>query len=421
MPQTRKIKQSDKMEKGKKILVLSVDRDNDLEKKTGIKGPIIGRPQCLKAAARLALEDPTESDANCIFGAIKKYDEIKEKNEAEVAVITGTGKNSFESDQMIIEQLEEVMDKFQAEGFLLVTDGAEDDQVIPILQGKAPIVSKETIIIKQANQVESTYYTLKQALNDPDFARTFVLLPGIIILIGGLLTYFGQEKLFFITLLIVTGTYMILKGTGIENKIVGIVRTLTSGISLQRVSFPFYIMTIILFIFGIYATTIEIMRNTITQKTIIELTGQIILFLALSSLSFIVGKIVDAMQLKKAYYIKKYFMYGSAVMVLWIILDAARQVIANKPYADLTWFATNVLASFLFALSAYKISQMLDIRKKITKILIGLPIYSKEGEILGTIETIDTKNGIYYKNKTGKQIFIKTGEFYLSEGKVQLQ
>ncbi|MEM4390367.1 MAG: DUF373 family protein [Candidatus Diapherotrites archaeon] len=410
------------MLKQKKILVLSVDRDNDLEKKTGIKGPIIGRQQCLKAAAKLAIQDPTESDANCIFGAIKKYDEIKENTETEVAIITGTGKNNYESDQMIIQQLEEIMEKFPATGFLLVTDGAEDDQVIPILQGKAPIVSKETIIIKQANQVESTYYTLKQALNDPDFARTFVLVPGIIILFWGILTYIGQEKLFFTTLLTITGTYLILKGTGIENKIVNIIRTLTSAISLQRVSFPFYLLTIILFIFGIYATITEITKeNKITQNTIIESTGQMLLFLALSSTAFIIGKVIDALQLKKAYTIKKYFMYGSAIIVLWIILDSARQVIANKPYADLTWFGLNSLASFLLAITAYKISQMIDIQKKITKLLIGLPIYTKDGELLGTIETIDTKNGIYYKNKTGKQTLIKTGNFYLSEGKVLVQ
>lgn len=410
------------MENKKKILVLSVDRDNDLERKTGIKGPVIGRQACLKAAAKLAIQDPTESDANCIFGAIKKYDEIKENNDTEIAVITGTGKNNYESDQMIIEQLEEVLETFSATGFVLVTDGAEDDQVIPILQGKAPIVSKETIIVKQANQVESTYYTLKQALNDPDFARTFVLMPGIIILLWGILTYLGQEKLFFITLLIVSGTYMILKGTGIENKIVNVIRTLTNAISLQRVSFPFYLMTITLFFFSIYTALIEITTKTkITQEIITDAIGQFILYIALSSISFVIGKVVDALQLKKAYTIKKYFMYGSAIIVLWIIIESARQVIANKPYADITWFSLNVIGSFLLALTAYKISQMLDIRKKITKLLIGLPIYSKEGELIGTIEAIDTKNGIYYKNKSGKQALIKTGNFYLSEGKVQIQ
>ena len=58
------------------LLVICVDRDNDLGKKAGVKGPVIGREKNLEAASKLALADPTESDANSIFAAVKKYDEV---------------------------------------------------------------------------------------------------------------------------------------------------------------------------------------------------------------------------------------------------------------------------------------------------------------------------------------------------------
>jgi len=38
-----------------KTLVLCIDRDNDFGRKTGIKSPIIGREENLKAAQSLAL------------------------------------------------------------------------------------------------------------------------------------------------------------------------------------------------------------------------------------------------------------------------------------------------------------------------------------------------------------------------------
>ncbi len=41
-----------------KLLVICVDRDNDVGEKAGITTPVIGRDACIEAAQRLALEDP---------------------------------------------------------------------------------------------------------------------------------------------------------------------------------------------------------------------------------------------------------------------------------------------------------------------------------------------------------------------------
>ena len=46
------------MQRKEKILVLCVDRDNDLGDKAKVKGPVVGRDEILKAAGVLALADP---------------------------------------------------------------------------------------------------------------------------------------------------------------------------------------------------------------------------------------------------------------------------------------------------------------------------------------------------------------------------
>ena len=410
------------MRETERLLVLAVDRDNDLGKKANVQGPVIGRKECIKAAASLGIADPTDSDSNSIFGAVKKFDEVSKIATAEVAVLTGYGKTGFESDHKITQQLDAVLEQFPATGIVLVTDGAEDDQVMPILQGRAPIVSKETIIVKQASEVESTYYTIKQALKDPDFARTFIFFPGVLVLLWGILSFANAEELFRNSLLLVVGVYLILKGTGLEEKIAGIISTVTKSMSLQRVSFPFYLMTILLFIIGLWATFIEF--DTLGRSLFVRISaavGQLLLFLALSSISFLIGKGVDSIQLKRAYNLRKYFVNGAAVFILWFILDSARQVIVGAPYADLTWFSLQVLISFTIGLVVYKISQLLDLRKKITQLLIGLPVYSNDGKWLGMVESINKKSSIVYKTKTTKKpITIKAGEFILSEGKVLL-
>jgi len=54
-----------------KLLVICIDRDNDVGEKAGIVTPVVGRDACIEAAQRLALEDPEDADSNSIFAAIK--------------------------------------------------------------------------------------------------------------------------------------------------------------------------------------------------------------------------------------------------------------------------------------------------------------------------------------------------------------
>jgi putative membrane protein len=88
--------QTDKVEKdvnastANKLLVICIDRDNDVGEKAGIITPVIGRDACIEAAQRLALEDPEDADSNSIFAAIKTYEDLISKG-YQVEVITVAG------------------------------------------------------------------------------------------------------------------------------------------------------------------------------------------------------------------------------------------------------------------------------------------------------------------------------------------
>ncbi|MBU0662005.1 MAG: DUF373 family protein [Candidatus Diapherotrites archaeon] len=405
----------------KNILVVCIDRDNDLGKKAGVHGPVIGRQKNLNSAAKLALADPGESDVNAIFAAVKKFDEVKGQfANCEVVTLTGHSKTGFESDRRINEQLDIVLDKFPADGFILVTDGAEDDSTIPVLQGRAPIISTEQVVIKQAREVESTYYTIKEVLRDPAIARIVFLIPGIVILLWGMLFFLQMERLFFQAISLVVGIYLILKGTGLEEWIAGSIGSITRAMSLQRVSFPFYLMTLLLFGFGLQAAYNEIVNpeNITILAQAARASEQIINFAALAAGSFIVGRGIDALHFKKAFFIRRYFMYGVATFVLWSIVNSGRLVVVEE--LDIIGFSVNVLFAFVVALVAYFASGVLDVRKKITKLLIGLPVYDREGAWLGKVENVSrAKNTIEYRNIRSKEVVaLRKKQFVLREGRV---
>ena len=413
------------MKKYDNVLVLSIDRDNDFGRKAKVQGPIVGRKDNLNAAAKLALADPNDSDANTVFAAVKMYDEVKPQfKNVEVATLTGVGKIGFESDKKINEQIDSVLENFPADGIILVTDGAEDDQTIPILQSRAPIISKETVIIKQAKEVESAYYSIKEALQDPDIARIVFLIPGIVILLWSVLIYLNQERLFFMAMIAVIGIYFVLKGTGIEARIAGGVSTVTKSISLQRYSFSFYIATIFIFIMGLFAvyTSFTAIENVSIAEKISASFEQLMNFTALSALAFIAGRALDTLQLKMAYNIRKYFLSSVAVVLLWFIIDSSRRVVLGEPYASIEYFALHVIISFVLAVVAYKVSGMLDIRDKITKLLIGLPVYDKYGKWIGKVSGINKeKDSVTYTDLKGKSaVEMAKGKFRLQGGKVMI-
>jgi len=211
-----------------RALVLAIDRDDDFGQKAGVEGPVIGRDACVDAALKLSLADPEDSDANVVYAAVKLYDELKksgEFKEVEVALITGHPKVGVKSDMELARQLELVLERFPADGVITVTDGAEDEQIFPIITSKVPIISSHRVVVKQSEGIETTYYIIyrymKEILSDPEVAKVVLGIPGMILLLYGIARLIGvwyPESVKIIsatitgTILLFIGGYFFTKG-----------------------------------------------------------------------------------------------------------------------------------------------------------------------------------------------------------------
>jgi len=410
------------MTKKPATIILCVDRDNDLGRKAGVEGPVIGRENNIAAAEKLLLADPTESDANCIFAAVKMYDELKGKFDSlEVITITGFGKAGFKSDQRLNEQLDELEKKYEFQGVILVTDGAEDDQVLPILNSRTKILSKEVVVVKQSQPVESMYYTIKEALNDPYIARIVFAVPGFVILFYALTLIFNLQNLFTQGVAFVVGLYLVIKGLGIELKVGKMYKNMVKALSPQRASFPFYIGSILILLFGVYSLAQNLFVGTdlagteLQQSHYANALQLAYLFFALAGIGVCIAMIVDHIQLKKAYLLRRDFLYIVSVLVVWIIVDSATLVLAGNE--DLNFFLFSILVSFIIIFITFKVSDVLDVTKKATELMIGLPVYDVSGKWLGKVTGIDARsNTIKFAKGDGEQQ--SSQKFRLASGRV---
>ena len=143
-------------------LVICIDRDDDLGRKTGRVSPIIGRSANLEAAVALGLADPGASDTNTIFEALRTYDKLKsEGHDVEVTTLCGDIRVGDRSDMKIARQLDQVIKDTQATSAVLITDGSEDAYLTPIIASRLKIDATRRVYIKQAPNIESTYYNIK--------------------------------------------------------------------------------------------------------------------------------------------------------------------------------------------------------------------------------------------------------------------
>ena len=244
-----------------RTLVLSVDRDDDIGWKAKVESPVIGRAACLKAANTLALADPEDSDVNAIFSAVKIYDELTEKGEeTAIAVIAGNHLHMIEGDRRIATSLEQVIKETQATNCILVTDGAEDEYVIPIIQSKIPVSSIRRVIVNQMPNLEGTYYILKKFLDDPKISRMIFIPLGLAMLLYAMAYLFDVPGIATIIVIGVIGSYMLYKGFGFDEIVHSIIEALRISLSRGRFSFITYTATILLIIIGFTVGFINVLK-----------------------------------------------------------------------------------------------------------------------------------------------------------------
>ena len=350
-----------------RALILAIDRDDDFGKKAGVEGPVIGREECIDAALKLSLADPEDSDANVVYAAVKLYDELKDSGEfedVEVALITGDPKVGVKSDMELARQLEEVLERFPADGIITVTDGAEDEQIFPIITSRVPIISSHRVVVKQSEGIETTYYVLyrylKEIMSDPGVAKIVLGIPGMVILFYGLarllsVVYPDKAKIVSAvvtgTMLLLIGVYFFTKGFHINVKKslsnirqalaqqAIVVMSFIAGLSIivgGAINAYFRLEEYALDLIGSYPGT-PLLQGLIYVNAI---AAPLVLGIAV----MIGGKIIQA-YLKRDYHI---WYYTSALVLmpaLWVTLDlTTRYAMAILTISNIDIFAKLILA-----------------------------------------------------------------------------
>jgi putative membrane protein len=350
-----------------KVLILSVDRDDDFGAKAGLNSPFIGRQENLDAAVGLGLKDPEDSDINTILAAISIYEEMVKKGmDAEVATICGDTKVGYESDVALATQLENVLEMVKPDRVVLVSDGAEDEYIFPMVASRVKVDSVKRVFVKQAPTVEGTYYIMVKMLKD-DKVRKRLLFPiglvfailGVFSLLPKIFEYMEAPSFDIIASMgfgflgIALGLYLIFYAYHVgERTVSGLSRT-TKAIKSGSQMIPFAVLALIFLIAGVAAGL-----NAADSATTDELTMKVLLFMGgtlwlwmFAAFSYATGKFVnlflDDGKIHWTYIVTILSVFAIGFIIQGAI-DATMFFLGYQSYDEL-FLGLEILAGFLLA------------------------------------------------------------------------
>ncbi len=287
------------------LLIICVDKDDDVGRKGGTETPVIGRDAVEEAAQSLGIADPEDSDVNALFAGMSLYDETVEDGEdCEIAVVTGSRETHRNRDQAVAAQVDEVLEEVDADSAVVVTDGAEDEGVIPIIESRLRIDGVNRTIVKQAQNLENAYHVLKRLLSDPETRGTILVPIGIALLIipfDVLMSFFDLPNAGRGIALALLGGYFIMKGLGMDEDIERVMEVARDGIYSGKVSLITYLVASGFVVIGAAGGLHEVQTFTASDETIISGAVPVAMAFVQGSIAWLtiagvvssVGRIVD--------------------------------------------------------------------------------------------------------------------------------
>ncbi len=337
-------------------MVLCVDRDDDIGEKAGMNGPILGRENVLDAAIALGLADPEDSDTNTILGGLSMYDDLVRKGiDAEVAVISGDRHVGFTSDQIMITQLENILSKVEPSSVVLVSDGAEDEYIYPMVSSRTKVDSIRRVFVKQSKSIESFYYMITKSLTETKTRNRIYIPIGMVLLIYATLVFTGYQKFAMASIFMALGLYILWVTMDITNRSKKGFKSAKESVFEGRVVVPFALIAMVVGIIGVVSGIRAAYTSEVASEMVMRGIGIAGGYIIWGIIIYEAGVMIDVFMRRGRMPVSFWFMnialIGVALAVLFSI-DWVESLLDISRYSLFNYLISQIAATSLLLVSA---------------------------------------------------------------------
>jgi putative membrane protein len=278
-------------------LVLCVDRSGDVGRAAGLETPVVGWEAVRSVVTDVGLDDPEDSRVNCVLEALRVARDLRDDREETVlAVVSGSGDSIVGADRSLSAQIDDLVAEHDPDAAVVVIDSANDERVVPVIESRVRVDSVDRVIVRQAHDIESTYYLLKQFLADEEL-RSTVLVPlgAMLLVVPVLLTQFSTAVA-MAGLASVLGAALLYKGLAIDELLSEVPERVRSGLYSGRVSVVTYAVSVGLALVGAFLGALAVTPRAGPESAVVgamQFVYSAVPWLALAALTASAGRLLD--------------------------------------------------------------------------------------------------------------------------------
>jgi putative membrane protein len=212
--------------------------------------PVVGRDAIERLVTTVGVDDPEDSRVNCLLEGLRVARDLDD--ETVVTALSGTG-DAVSSNREIARQVDDIVTKYDPDSAIVVVDSAEDERLVPIIESRVPVDAVDRVVVRQARDIESTYYLLKQFLADEELRKTVLVPVGLALLaFPALLAVFDSITVSIGAIAAVVGLFLLYKGLSIDVLLANLSGNIREALYAGQVSLVTYVVAGGLALVGIF-------------------------------------------------------------------------------------------------------------------------------------------------------------------------
>ena len=237
-------------------LVVCLHRGSQLP---GVEPPVIGREAVEALVPEVGMDDPEDARVNCILEGLRVASDLEaDGEEAVVGVVSGTG-TTVGADREVASQTEALVAEADPDSAVVVVDSAEDERLVPIVESHVRVDAVDRVVVRQARDIESTYYLLKQFLADEELRKTVLVPLGVALIALPTLMFVTDSTTMAVgTLAATLGLFLLYKGLGVDAYIESLPGQVQEALYSGQVSLVTYVVAAGLALVGVFAGALGI-------------------------------------------------------------------------------------------------------------------------------------------------------------------
>jgi putative membrane protein len=278
-------------------LVVCVDRANDIGRAADVEMPVVGWEAVRALVTDVGLVDPEDSHVNSLLEALRVTRELRDENEdAEVAVVSGGGESMVGTDRAVASQMDDLIEQFDADSAVVVLDSAQDERLVPIVESRLPVDAVDRVVVRQARDLESTYYLLKQFLADEELRQAVLVPLGAALVVFPLILALQGPAVAVAALTAALGVFLLYKGFGLDDYAADLPAQVQDALYSGQVSLVTYVVAAGLALVGVFVGTLGVYDLPDADGVLLpamQFVHTAVPWLAMAALTASAGRLLD--------------------------------------------------------------------------------------------------------------------------------